>query len=168
MKRNIATAIALLFCLAANADEGMWMINAINSALEKKMQERGLALSARDIYDADAEGATISDAIVSLEFSCTGSIISDNGLLITNHHCAFSDVFRISTSENNYLEDGFWAMDSGQERCIEGKKAFFLKKVIDITDEVEAFIEDSKAQGQAIGMRKLGYMMEKKYSEEYG
>lgn len=168
MKRNIATAIALLFCLAANADEGMWMINAINSALEKKMQERGLALSARDIYDADAEGATISDAIVSLEFSCTGSIISDNGLLITNHHCAFSDVFGISTSEHNYLEDGFWAMDSGQERCIEGKKAFFLKKVIDITDEVEAFIEDSKAQGQAIGMRKLGYMMEKKYSEEYG
>ena len=77
----ITTAIASSF--TAKADEGMWMIHAINSALEKKMQERGLELSANEIYNADAEGATISDAIVSLDFGCTGSIISDKGLLIT-------------------------------------------------------------------------------------
>lgn len=168
MKKNIIAAVSFLLCVAANADEGMWMIHAIDSALEKKMHERGLTLSARDIYDADAEGATLSDAVVSLEFSCTGSIISDNGLLITNHHCAYSDVFGISTTEHNYLEDGFWAMDSAQERCIPGKKALFLKKVIDITDEVEKFIEKSNASGSVVGMRKLGYIMEKKYSSEYG
>ena len=81
----ILTALAV-FASSLRADEGMWMIQAIDSALEKKMQERGLELSAREIYNADAPGATIADAIVSLEFGCTGSIISDNGLMITNHH----------------------------------------------------------------------------------
>ena len=86
----ILTAIAAFFgSYSAMADEGMWMINAINEALEKKMHERGLELSANEIYNADAPGTTIADAIVSMEFGCTGSMISDQGLLITNHHCAY-------------------------------------------------------------------------------
>ena len=109
------------------ADEGMWMINRINAALEKKMQARGLELSANEIYNADADGASISDAIVSIGFYCTGSIISDEGLLITNHHCAYSDVFALSTPEHNYLEEGYWAMTRDKEIPIPGKKVFFLK-----------------------------------------
>ena len=127
----------ILFVLAAltgsqnaKADEGMWMINLINDALEKKMQERGLELSADEIYDADAPGASISDAIVSMEFGCTGSIISDQGLLITNHHCAYSDIHGLITPECNYLEEGFWAFSADEERVIPGKRVFFLKKVI--------------------------------------
>ena len=106
MKKTIITA-ALLAVVGMNAwaDEGMWMIHAIDSALEKKMQERGLELSAGEIYNADAPGSTVADAVVSLAFGCTGSIISDNGLLITNHHCAYSDVHALSTSEHNYLEE---------------------------------------------------------------
>lgn len=168
MKRTTTVCIALLLCVAAWADEGMWMINAINSALEKKMQERGLLLSARDIYDADAEGATLADAVVSLEFSCTGSIISDKGLLITNHHCAYSDVFGLSTTAHNYLEDGFWAMNSSDEICIPDKKALLLKKVIDVTDEANAMIEEAQKTGTPMGIRRLGYLMEKKYSSESG
>ena len=75
--------------------------------------------------------------MVSLDFGCTGSLISDQGLLITNHHCAFADVHSLSSSECNYLEDGFWAFEASEERHIPGKKAFFLQKVIDVTEEAQ-------------------------------
>ncbi len=153
---------------AAWADEGMWMIHAIDSALEKRMQERGLELSAGEIYNADAPGTTLADAVVSMEFGCTGSIISDNGLLITNHHCAYGDIHRLSTSEHNYLEEGFWAMRSDEERNIKGKKVFFLKRVLDITGEVAAFREEQERLGKPVGMRKISYLIEKKYSSETG
>ena len=110
IKRHCLAALTLLGIIlgqaAARADEGMWLIQDINSALEKKMQDRGLKLSAGEIYNADAQGSTVSDAIVSLGFYCTGSIISDQGLLITNHHCAYSDVFALSIT--------IWKRDIGQ------------------------------------------------------
>ena len=115
MKRLLLLAALALVPVAAWADEGMWMIHALNQALEKKMQERGLQLSAREIYNADAPGTTVSDAIVSLGFYCTASVISDEGLLITNHHCAYSDLFDLSTPEKDYLEDGFWAFHRQDE-----------------------------------------------------
>ena len=170
MKRRYLLIIpALLFmCLQAKADEGMWMINAIDQALEKKMQERGLKLRADEIYNADAPGTTLSDAVVSLEFGCTGSMISDKGLMITNHHCAYSDVYGLSTDEHNYLEDGYWAMTSDQEVPIEGKKVYFLKKVLDVTEEAEGMLAEAKAGGQTLGSRKLGYLIEKKYKAQTG
>ena len=145
----------------AKADEGMWMINLINTALEKQMQERGLELSANEIYNADAPGASVSDAIVSMEFGCTGSIISDQGLLITNHHCAYSDVHSLSTPECNYLEEGFWAFNADEERVIPGKKVYFLKKVLDVTEEVEELKASLEAQNIGTGIRKLSYLMDK-------
>ena len=152
----------------ARADEGMWMINMINDALEKKMQERGLELSANEIYNADAPGTSVADAVVSLEFGCTGSIISDNGLLITNHHCAYGDIHSLSTPECNYLEEGFWAFNADEERVILGKKAYFLKKVIDVTEEVDELKATLEAQGIGSGIRKLSYLLETKYSNETG
>ena len=152
----------------AKADEGMWMINVINSALEKQMQERGLELSANEIYNADAPGASISDAVVSMEFGCTGSIISDKGLLITNHHCAYSDIHSLSTPECNYLEEGFWAFNANEERVIPGKKVYFLKKVLDVTEDVDNLKASLEAQGIGTGIKKLSYLMEKEYSEETG
>ena len=152
----------------ARADEGMWMIHAIDAALEKKMQERGLELSAREIYNADAPGTSVADAVVSLEFGCTGSIISDRGLLITNHHCAYSDVHRLSTPEHNYLEEGFWAMRSDEEKNIPDKKVYFLKKVVDVTDEVMELEAQLKAEGRPFGMRRLSHLMEKRYKESTG
>ena len=163
---SIMTAIA--YTPIASADDGMWMINAINKALEQKMQERGLKLKAGEIYNADAEGATLSDAIVALDFGCTGSVISDKGLVITNHHCAYGDVHSLSTNEHNYLEEGFWAMTDKEEVNIPGKSIFFLKKVIDVTEETRQTVADLKAQGKPFGMRKLSFIMEQKYSKESG
>ena len=159
---------ALIGSYSAMADEGMWMIHAIDAALEKKMQERGLQLSANEIYNADAEGADVADAVVSMEFGCTGSMISDKGLLITNHHCAYGDVHALSTAEHNYLEEGFWAMRSDEEVNIKGKRVFFLKRVLDITEEVEVLKKEHDVQARPMGMRKLSYILETRYKKETG
>lgn len=168
MKRIfLILALMVSSALMASADEGMWMINAIDRALEKNMKARGLKLGAREIYDADAKGTTLSDAVVALDFGCTGSIISDEGLLITNHHCAYADIHSISTPQRNYLEDGFWAFKSEEERYIPGKNVFFLKKVIDVTDEVNALEKKMLAEGKHFGIRKLSFILEKEYKKEY-
>ena len=160
--------VALTGSWKASADEGMWMINAIDKALEKNMKQRGLKLSARELYNADAEGAAISDAIVSMEFGCTGSMISEQGLLITNHHCAYGDVHALSTPEHNYLEEGFWAMKSDEEVNIKGKSVYFLKRVLDVTEEVEALKAEQRKIGKSDGMRRISWLMEKKYDAETG
>lgn len=172
MKRMYLSALTLAGVLlgqaTAFADEGMWLIQDINAALEKKMQERGLKLSAGEIYNADAPGAAVSDAIVSLGFYCTGSIISDQGLLITNHHCAYSDVFALSTPEHNYLEEGYWAVRSDQELPIPDKQVFFLKRVLDITGEVKTLRDDLAKKGLPCGMRRVSHILESKYKKDTG
>ena len=166
MKKISILLLVVLYSIQMSADEGMWMIHASDAALEKKMQERGLLLDGREIYDADAPGAGVADAVVSLDFGCTGSIISDEGLVITNHHCAFSDIHSLSTPSKNYLEDGFWAMRSEEEVHIPGKSIYLLKKVLDVTSEVEELKASLKAEGKPIGMRKISFLLEKKYSKE--
>ena len=164
----LTLAGVLLGQATAFADEGMWLIQDINAALEKKMQERGLKLSAGEIYNADAPGSAVSDAIVSLGFYCTGSIISDQGLLITNHHCAYSDVFALSTPEHNYLEEGYWAVRSDQELPIPDKQVFFLKRVLDITGEVKNLRDDLAKKGLPCGMRRVSHILESKYKKDTG
>ena len=169
MKRLLPALLALvLLAFPARADEGMWMIHAITKALETDMKAKGLLLDANEIYNADAEGASLKDAVVSLDFGCSGSIISDNGLVITNHHCAYSDVHGLSTPEHNYLEDGFWALSSKDEKPIPGKGIYFLKRVLDVTDEVKAMFAEAERSGQTLGSRRASYLIEKKYSEQTG
>ena len=168
MKRLLLIAALLFPSLAAMADEGMWMVHAISEALEKKMQERGLQLSAGEIYNADAPGATLADAIVSLGFYCTASVISDEGLLITNHHCAYSDLFDLSTPEKDYLEDGYWAFHRQDEIPLKGKEVYFLKRVLDVTDEVNALRDSLQRAGVPFGSRRISSLMERKYADKTG
>ena len=165
-KKTILAAVLALGCMTAYADEGMWMVNAISRALVQKMQAEGCQLDGKAIYDVDE--VSLSDAIVSLDFGCTGSMVSETGLLITNHHCAYSDVHALSTAEHNYLEEGFWAQTADQEIYIPGKSAYFLQKVLDVTDEVNELIEQEKSAGRAFGSRRISYLMETKYSKQTG
>lgn len=162
------TAVALIIGATAFADEGMWMIQDINEALEKNMRARGLKLAANEIYNDEAPGTAVSDAVVSIGFYCTGSVISDQGLIITNHHCAYSNIAKLSTPEHNYLEDGFWAMKSEEEIPIEGETVFFLKKVFDVTEEVKGIMKEFRASGKPFGIRKICAIMEKRYKEATG
>lgn len=167
-RRLVLTAVALMFGATAFADEGMWMIQDINEALEKNMRARGLKLAANEIYNDEAPGTAVADAVVSIGFYCTGSVISDQGLIITNHHCAYSNIAKLSTPEHNYLEDGFWAMTSEQEIPVEGEKVFFLKRVFDVTEEVKGLTKELRSAGKPCGMRKISAIMEKRYKEATG
>ncbi len=166
--RKFALTLALCLCAlsGARADEGMWLIQSLNKALEKNMKARGLKLGAREIYNEQAGG--VSDAIISFGFYCTGSMISDEGLMITNHHCAFSDVAALSTPEHNYLEDGYWALTRDREIPIPGKEVYFLRRVLDVTEEVAALKDSLAAAGLNHGSRRISSLMEKKYATASG
>jgi hypothetical protein len=159
----LSIALGLSILPGARADEGMWLIQNLNRALEKNMKARGLKLGAREIYNEEAGGLT--DAVVSLGFYCTGSMISDEGLMITNHHCAYSNVAALSTPEHNYLEEGFWARSMADEIPIKGAPVYFLRKVLDVTDEVHALQAQLRADGKPAGFRRLSSIVEKKYAE---
>lgn len=165
--RRLLFSLLFGLCLlpGARADEGMWLVQCIDKALEKRMQERGLKLGAREIYNGQAGG--LADAVVSLGFYCSGSFISEEGLVITNHHCAYADVAGLSTPSANYLQDGFWARSRSEEIALEGKEFFVLKKVLDVTDEVSALKEQLEAEGKPSGSRRIASILERKYADEY-
>ena len=162
----------LLSCILAQsytslrADDGMYLVHLMEKGLIKDMRAAGYKLPPNVIYDESQ--ASISDAIIALDFFCSGSIISDKGLLITNHHCAYGDVHALSTPEHNYLEEGFWAFKRSEEKPIPGRSAFFLRKVIDVTQEVDSLSRETGADKKKMGSRKLSWVLETKYRKEYG
>ena len=163
MKRTVLLVALCLCAVTAFADEGMWMVHAIDRALEKKMKATGLQLDARMIYDEEKE--SLSDAVVSLAFGCSGSMISNDGLMITNHHCAYSDIHALSTLDHNYLEDGFWAMRRDEELPVKGQSIFFLKKVLDVTPEVMALRDSLDADRNVMAMRRVYRLIEERYAK---
>ena len=163
IKTFTTVAALLLAALPSFADEGMWMVSAIDKAIHANMRARGLKLKANEIYNAEAEGADICDAVVSMDFGCTGSIISHESLVITNHHCAYEDVHALSTDECNYLEDGFWAASREQEIPIPGKRILTLKRVLDVTDEVKELYEKENLGSKMFGFRIASSRMDEKY-----
>ena len=162
MRRKLALLFLLpiLFPLAARADEGMWLVQAISAALQQRMVEEGLELDPKCIYDADVSEGTLCGAVVSMDFIGTGSVISPEGLLITNHHVAYSDLAAL-----NLLETGFWARSRDEELPIPGKKVQILRKVFDVTEQTRAVSDSLEALGQRAGMRKLSYLLERRYAQ---
>jgi hypothetical protein len=116
-----------------SAKEGMW-IPALLEAVEQDMQSLGLTLSAADIYSIN-EGS-LKDAIVHFGGGCTAELISNQGLLLTNHHCGFSQIQSHSSVENDYLTHGFWAMSRDQELSNSGLTATFIQRIEDVTARV--------------------------------
>ncbi len=162
-KPILAVMVLFLAAVLCRADEGMWLIHLIEQGLAKKMQERGLQLDPNTLYDEEKGG--LSDAVVSLAFGCSGSMVSSEGLMITNHHCAYSDVHALSTPEKNYLEDGFWAMERSQEIPVKKDGIWFLKKVIDVTDEVKELRDSIVPRGGGFAMRRVYSLIEGKYNK---
>lgn len=134
MKKIILSLlICFLSIFIARADEGMWIPALLEKLNEKEMKEMGMRISAKDIYDIN--NSSIKDAIVHIG-GCTAEIISDQGLLITNHHCGYRRIQQHSSLENDYLTDGFWAMNKSEELPNPGMIAKFLIRIDDVTDEV--------------------------------
>ena len=131
MKRSIFLAALLaLWVLPARADEGMWLPALISQRIED-MQAKGFKLSAEDIYSVNQ--ASLKDAVVLFGSGCTGELVSDQGLLFTNHHCGYSFIQRHSSVEHDYLKDGFWALSRADELPNPGLTVRFLERMEDVT-----------------------------------
>ena len=131
------------------ADEGMWLPFKISEGQLIRMQNLGLNLPLDSLFNT--QSPSIKDAIVSLDNgSCTGSFISSQGLLLTNHHCVVDDVQTQSSVTNNYLEEGFWAPDRGAELPLPGKTASILVDVLDVTDSILSVIPPDAEESRRI------------------
>ena len=129
--KNKIVVILLLLSNSLFASEGMWIPTLLNL---DDMQAQGMSLSAEDIYSINH--SSIKDAIIHFGGGCTGEVISDQGLILTNYHCGYSRVQAHSSLENDYLTDGFWAMNKDEELSNAGLTVTFIKQIIDVTDRV--------------------------------
>lgn len=111
----------------------MWLPSLISQKIVD-MQKSGFRLTAEDIYSVNQ--ASLKDAIVHFNRGCTGELISDKGLLITNHHCGLGQIQAHSSVENDYIKDGFWAMTMEDELPNPGTIVRFLDRMEDVTDVV--------------------------------
>ena len=129
------------------ADEGMWLPSEIILKI-KDMQAKGFKLTAEDIYSINT--SSLKDAVVHFGGGCTGEIISNEGLLITNHHCGFGQIQSHSSVEHDYLRDGFWAMTRAEELPNPGLTVSFLEYMKDVTDEVLKGYKPSMSEAKRI------------------
>jgi hypothetical protein len=116
------------------ADEGMWLPLLLERLNEKQMKSLGMKISAKEIYSINT--GSLKDAIVSLGGFCTGEVISSKGLVLTNHHCGFDAIQNHSTIDHNYIRNGFWAMNNGQELPNAGLYVTFIVRIEDVTKSV--------------------------------
>ena len=150
MKRVFIIVFALLSTSIVRADEGMWLLSLLGKNIEQ-MQAQGCKLTAEDIYSVNQ--ASLKDAIVGLGNDgrpfwhfCSGEIISDKGLVLTNHHCGFSVIQKHSTVEHDYLSNGFWAYKYSEELPNPGITASILQRMEDVTDQVNAVLNDNMSE----------------------
>ena len=136
--------LLLLPLTPVRADEGMWLLPLLEKMNSGRMTELGFEITPQEIYDLN--NTTLKDAIVIFGNGCTGEIVSDQGLVFTNHHCGYASIQQLSSVEHNYLKDGFWAMNTNEELYAEGLTVSFLESFTDVTDQVEKALKKSKTQ----------------------
>ena len=152
-KKLFTTTMALCFTLlSAKADEGMWLPLLLQDN-EADMQNLGLQLTAEDIYNIN--NSSLKDAVVSLGGFCTAEMISDQGLLLTNHHCGYGQIQSHSTVSNDYLTDGFWAMDRSEELENEDLFVSFLVRMENVTERMNTALDSVSDEERSGIIRKL-------------
>lgn len=135
VKKYFVAAFAALMTCAAQADEGMWLLQLLKEQNSiELMKKQGLKLEADDLYNPN--GVSLKDAVGIFGGGCTGEIISPEGLILTNHHCGYASIQQHSSVEHDYLTDGFWAMSRAEELPTPGLKFRFVHRIVDITDLV--------------------------------
>ncbi|MCR5191888.1 MAG: S46 family peptidase [Bacteroidales bacterium] len=170
--KTFVLSLAMLMALpgVVKADEGMWLLSLIGKNYAD-MQKAGFKLTAEDIYSVNQ--SCLKDAIVGLgnEGSpfwhfCTGEIISDQGLISTNHHCGYGNLQQHSTVEHDYLRDGFWAYSKEEELPNPGLTASILHRMEDVTDEVLSALSDDMSESErARAVKEVCDRIAKKASE---
>lgn len=165
--------ISLIFCIVLSVtifatnppDEGMWLPMFVKDYNYADMQRLGLKLTPEQLYDINH--SSLKDAIVQLGNFCTAEVVSQDGLILTNHHCGYSSIAEHSTAEHDYLKDGFWAMSRDQELPNEGLTVTFLVRMDDVTQTVLAGVSDSTSVSKRSDLvRKAISKLQKDHSED--
>lgn len=142
-KLSLLLALAIMFgSMPVKADEGMWLLPLLEKLNIKKMQEMGCKLTAEDIYSIN--NSSLKDAIVHFGGGCTGEIVSDKGLLFTNHHCGYGAIQKLSSVEHDYLKDGYWAKNLSEELHAQGLSVTFIDKFVDVTERLNKAVAKAK------------------------
>ncbi|WP_452225673.1 S46 family peptidase [Lacinutrix chionoecetis] len=123
---------------------GMWIPSLLEGMNEEEMTNLGSKLTAKDIYDVN--NSSLKDAIGHFNGGCTSEVISDQGLILTNHHCGFGQIQSHSSLENDYLKDGFWAMNLEDELPNESLFIEFIVRIEDVTDQVLAGVNEAMSE----------------------
>jgi|LakMenEpi03Aug12_release.lakeMendotaPanAssembly.Ray.scaffolds.fasta_scaffold16768_8 hypothetical protein len=142
------------------AGEGMWLPHLLKNLNEQEMQSMGMKLTAEDIYSINRN--SLKDAVVLFGGGCTGELISDQGLLITNHHCGYRQIQSHSSIEKDYLQYGFWAMNKKEELPNPDLTVTFIKEIVDVTDKILAMVKDTVISRDAAIVRAM-----RKFESDY-
>ncbi len=130
----------------SKADEGMWMPQLIEALNIKDMKKNGFKLSAEQIYSINK--ASMKDAVAIFGGGCTGELISNKGLILTNHHCGFSSIAALSTVDKDHLKNGYWAMKANEELYCKDLTVVFIKRIEDVTTKVIANLKANYSEVQ--------------------
>jgi hypothetical protein len=133
MKKIIVSLVFALTAFRSYADEGMWLPMLLGQQVYNDMVKKGLKLKPEQLYSINK--SSIKDAIIIFGGGCTGEIVSNQGLIFTNHHCGYGAIAAASTVEANYLRDGFWATDKSKEIST-NLSVKFLNRIEDVTEKI--------------------------------
>ncbi|MBQ3555042.1 MAG: S46 family peptidase [Bacteroidales bacterium] len=159
------TALAVLSPAIMVADEGMWLLPFLKQQNSESLKKLGLKLEVDDIYSPDE--VSLKDAIVVFGKGCTGEVISDEGLILTNHHCGYSWIQQHSSVDHDYLTDGFWAYSKSEELPTPGLEVRFIDRIVDVTDSIKVAVEEAGDPMKAYDLMFLNKMSKRLAGEEF-
>ncbi|MCU0360535.1 MAG: S46 family peptidase [Bacteroidia bacterium] len=142
-----------LLSTLAKSDEGMWMPQLVDALNFKDMKKNGFKLSAEQIYSINK--ASMKDAVAIFGGGCTSELISNKGLILTNHHCGFSSIAGLSTVQKDYLKNGYFAMSAAEELPCKGLTVTFIKRIDDVTKKVLQNLNQTFSEKQRDSIIKL-------------
>jgi hypothetical protein len=145
MTRYLFVLLALMTLTRPALTQGMWLPTLLEKYNIEEMRKMGFRLSAEDIYSTDKP--SMKDAVVRIG-GCTGVVISETGLVLTNHHCGYRVIQSHSTVDNDYLTDGFWAMTPDEELPGRGLTVTFLVRMEDVTQRVLSVVDETMDENQ--------------------
>ena len=148
MKNLSVLIIAIVMALPASvfADEGMWFLMHLERMNQRDMQKMGLQLTAEEIYSINNQ--CLKDAIIQFNGGCTASIISKNGLVLTNHHCGYDIIAELSSEKDNYLKNGYWASSLQNELKPESLSVRFFVRMDDVSERILSQVNNSMTENE--------------------
>lgn len=142
--RKLVLLLVMLCTTFVYANEGMWFLMHIDRLNQRDMEKLGLQLTAEEIYSINNN--SLKDAIVQFAGGCTAEIVSSTGLVLTNHHCGYGAIAQLSTPEHDYLNDGFWAADKGEELKPDDLSVRFFVRMDDVSDRILSKLNDKMSE----------------------